>query len=63
MAALTVPGAVAGWKAAYDFSVKNLAGKLPISRLLYDAEQTANEGVAVTNTLKNNLSSKLKQLF
>ena len=63
LAALTVPGAVAGWKAAYDFSVKNLGGKLPISRLLYDAEQTANEGVAVTNTLKNNLNSKLKQLI
>ena len=63
LAALTVPGAVAGWKAAYDFSVKYLGGKLPISRLLYDAEQTANEGVAVTNTLKNNLNSKLKQLI
>ena len=31
--------------------------------MLYDAEQTANEGVAVTNTLKNNLNSKLKQLI
>ena len=63
LAALTIPGAVAGWKAAYDFSTNNLGGKLPISRLLYDAEQTANEGVAVTNTLKNNLNSKLKQLI
>ncbi len=61
--ALTVPGAVAGWKLAYDFSVKNLGGKIPISRLLYDAEQTAKEGVAVTKTLKNNIKSKLNQLI
>ncbi len=60
--ALTVPGAVAGWKLAYDFSVKNLGGKIPISRLLFDAEQAAKEGIAVTNTLRNNLKSKLNQL-
>jgi len=62
LSALTVPGAVAGWKLAYDFSVKNLGGKIPISRLLFDAEQTAKEGIAVTNTLRNNLKSKLNQL-
>ncbi len=63
LSALTVPGAVAGWKLAYDFSVKNLGGKIPISRLLFDAEQTAKEGVRVTNTLRNNLVSKLNQLI
>ena len=63
LSALTVPGAVAGWKLAYDFSVKNLEGKIPISRLLFDAEQTAKEGFAVTNTLRNNLQSKLNQLI
>ncbi len=63
LAALTVPGSVAGWKAAYDFSAKNLGGKLPLSRLLFDAEQTAYDGIAVTNTLKNNLKSKLNQLI
>jgi gamma-glutamyltranspeptidase/glutathione hydrolase len=62
LSALTVPGAVAGWKLAYDFSVKNLGGKIPISRLLFDAEQVAKEGIAVTNTLRNNLKSKLYQL-
>ena len=62
LSALTVPGAVAGWKLAYDFSVKNLGGKIPISRLLFDAEQAAKEGIAVTNTLRNNLKSKLNQL-
>ncbi len=62
LSALTVPGAVAGWKLAYDFSIKNLGGKIPISRLLLDAEQAAKEGIAVTNTLRNNLKSKLNQL-
>ena len=62
LSALTVPGAVAGWKLAYDFSVKNLGGKIPISRLLFDAEQAAKEGIAVTKTLRNNLKSKLNQL-
>ncbi len=63
LSALTVPGAVGGWKLAHDFSVKNLGGEIPISRLLFDAEQTAKEGIAVTNTLRNNLKSKLKQLI
>ena len=63
LSALTVPGTVAGWKLAYDFSVKNLGGKIPISRILFDAEQAAKEGIAVTNTLRNNLKSKLNQLI
>ena len=63
LSALTVPGAVSGWKLAYDYSVKNLGGKLPLSRLLFDAEQTSKDGIAVTNTLKNNLTSKLSQLI
>ena len=63
LSALTVPGAVSGWKLAHDFSVKNLGGKFPLSRLLYDAEQVSKDGIAVTNTLKNNLKSKLSQLI
>ena len=63
LAALTVPGAVAGWKAAYDFSTVKLGGKMPLSRLLYDAEQAAKNGIAVTKTLKNNLISKHSQLI
>ena len=62
LAALTVPGAVGGWKKAYDFSTNKLGGKLPLSRLLFDAEQISKEGIAVTNTLKNNLKSKILQL-
>ena len=63
LAALTIPGAVAGWKAAYDFSLEKLGGKMPLSRLLYDAEQASKNGVAVTKTLKNNLSSKYSELI
>ena len=63
LSALTVPGAVSGWQLAYDFSVKKLGGKLPLSRLLFDAEQMSKEGIAVTNTLKSNLISKHKQLI
>ncbi len=63
LSALTVPGAVSGWKLAYEYSVKHLEGKLPLSRLLFDAEQTSKDGIAVTNTLKNNLKSKLSQLI
>ena len=63
LAALTIPGAVAGWKAAYDFSREKLAGKFPLSRLLYDAEQAAKDGIAVTKTLKSNLISKYSQLI
>ncbi len=63
LSALTVPGAVAGWKLASDFSIKNLGGKISLSRLLFDAEQVAKEGVAVTNTLRNNIKSKLNQLI
>ena len=63
LSALTVPGAISGWKLAYDYSVKNLGGKLPLSRLLFDAEQTSKYGIEVTNTLKNNLTSKLIQLI
>ena len=63
LAALTIPGAVAGWKAAYDFSLTKMGGKMPLNRLLYDAEQAAKNGIAVTNTLKNNLVSKKSDLI
>ena len=52
LAALTVPGAVSGWKMAYDYSVNELGGKLSLERLLLDAAEASKEGVAVTNTLK-----------
>ena len=65
LSALTVPGAVAGWKQAYDFSVNKLGGTLPLRRLLNDAEQTAKDGIAVTNTLKciDNWNFKQIEIF
>jgi gamma-glutamyltranspeptidase/glutathione hydrolase len=44
LAALTVAGAVSGWKAALD----RFGGRLPLSRLLEDAEFHAREGAPVT---------------
>ena len=63
LATITVPGAVAGWKIAYDFSNSKLGGRIPLKRLLLDAEMYAEDGIAVTNTLKNNLVAKISQLI
>ena len=63
LAALTVPGAVSGWKMAYDYSVKELGGKLSLERLLLDAVEASKDGIAVTNTLRNNLEAKSHQLI
>ena len=62
LAALTMAGAVSGWQAAHEYSQKHLAGRLPLSRLLEDAIHYAREGVAVTQTLANNIASKREQL-
>jgi gamma-glutamyltranspeptidase len=47
MAALTVPGAIGGWKIAMDLSAA-LGGKLPLGDLLARAISQAREGVAIT---------------
>jgi gamma-glutamyltranspeptidase/glutathione hydrolase len=47
---------------AYDYSVKELGGKLSLERLLLDAAEASKEGIAVTNTLRNNLQAKAHQL-
>ncbi|MFK7890120.1 MAG: gamma-glutamyltransferase family protein [Granulosicoccus sp.] len=62
LAALTMAGAVSGWQAAYEYSVQQLGGRLPMQRLLEDAIHHAREGVAATQTLANNLAGKLDQL-
>ena len=62
LAALTVPGAVSGWKMAYDYSVNKLGGKLSLERLLQDAQMASEEGISVTHTLRNNLEAKAHQL-
>ncbi len=48
-AALTVAGAVAGWKRALELSAA-WGGKLPLERLLADARTLALRGVAVTRS-------------
>ena len=50
LAALTVPGAVSGWKMAHDYSVNKLGGKLSLERLLQDAQMASEEGISVTHT-------------
>lgn len=62
MAALTMAGAVSGWQAAYEYSREKLGGRLPLQRLLEDAIHHAQEGVAVTQTLANNIKDKQAQL-
>ncbi len=62
LAALTVGGAVSGWASAHQYSQQQLNGKLPLSRLLEDATYHAANGVAVTDTLANNVVGKRDQL-
>jgi gamma-glutamyltranspeptidase/glutathione hydrolase len=47
LAALTVPGAVGGWKAALELG-EHLGGKLPLADLLGPAAKFAREGVPVS---------------
>ena len=46
-AALTVPGAIGGWKIALELSAA-LGGKLPLTQLLERAATQAREGVAIS---------------
>lgn len=62
MAALTVAGTVDGWQKAYELSCNLHGGRLPLSRLLEPAIRHAAEGVAVTQTLHENLSRKRPEL-
>ena len=62
MAANTVAGTVSGWKAAYEFSRKELGGKLPLSRLLADAIHYAENGIAVTRSQNRITAAKLEGL-
>ena len=61
LAALTVAGAVSGWQEALAVS-RRWGGKLPMSRLLADAQHLAKSGVAVTRTLYTNALSKRSEL-
>lgn len=61
-AAMTVAGAVSGWKAAYDLSGARFGGRMPLSRLFEDAIRHAREGIAVPHTLAGNLARKRGEL-
>lgn len=62
LAALTVAGVVSGWQEAHRFSTEELGGRLPLSRILEDAEFLARDGIAVTRTQASNTSGKLDEL-
>ncbi len=62
LAALTVAGAVSGWQDALRLSAETWGGRLPLARLLEDATYYAGDGVAVTDSLAENLCAKLPEL-
>jgi gamma-glutamyltranspeptidase/glutathione hydrolase len=62
LAALTVAGAVSGWRAAHQSSHDTYGGRLPLKRLLEEAIRHAREGVAVTRSLHDNTAAKLAEL-
>ena len=61
-AALTVAGAVSGWREALKISTRDWGGTLPLERLLEDAIHFAEDGVAVTRTQAENTRTKLSEL-
>jgi oxamate amidohydrolase len=61
LAALTVAGAVSGWRKALDISQAH-GGKLPLSRLLADATHYAQHGFPVTGTQAINTAAKRAEL-
>jgi gamma-glutamyltranspeptidase/glutathione hydrolase len=62
VAANTVAGTVSGWNAAYEFSGKELGGKLPLTRLFADAIHYAENGIAVTRSQNATTAAKLDGL-
>jgi gamma-glutamyltranspeptidase/glutathione hydrolase len=61
VAANTVAGTVSGWHLAFGLS-RDLGGRLPLSRLLGDAIEYAERGVAVTRSQAANTASKRAEL-
>ena len=62
LAALTVPGAVAGWEKAFEYSKTKLGGTKTLDELLEPAEFISLNGFAITNSLKKNLTLKKDEL-
>ena len=61
LAANTVAGAVSGWRAALDVSLR-WGGRLPLTRVLADAIQYARDGFPVTDSQHRNTVAKLAEL-
>ncbi len=61
LAANTVAGAVSGWQAALDIS-RGWGGRLPLARLLEDAEYYAHTGAPVTRSQHMNTLAKQSEL-
>ncbi|MFT6583001.1 MAG: gamma-glutamyltranspeptidase/glutathione hydrolase, partial [Alphaproteobacteria bacterium] len=61
-AALTMAGAVSGWREALKVGRENGGGALPLSRLFEDAIHYARDGVSVTKTQAANTAGKLGEL-
>lgn len=62
-AANTVAGTVSGWSAAFEFSNRELGGKLPLARLFADAIHYAERGIAVTRSQNATTAAKLAGLI
>lgn len=61
LAALTMAGTVSGWQLALDAAAQ-AGGRLPLSRLLRDAEHYARAGTPVTHSLARRLREKKSEL-
>jgi gamma-glutamyltranspeptidase len=61
-AAITAAGTLAGWQQALEFSRTRLGGKLPLSRLLADAIDSARHGTPVTASQHRNTLNKRAEL-
>ena len=62
LAANTVAGTISGWEAALRISKQELAGRLPLPRLLEAAIGYAEDGVAVTESQSRLTREKLPEL-
>ena len=56
LAAITVPGAVSGWAAAFDHSKKHMGSPLGWADLLASAREHAENGFAVSHSLAGSLA-------
>ncbi len=61
-AAITAAGTLAGWQEALQLSQARLGGRMPLTRLLADAIDSARHGTPVTASQHRNTASKRAEL-